>query len=90
MYSVIRSVPEIDTIVASQYSYMNVIVSGGSFQDVCGELIGVVQDHPVQSPLFIPNHRLGVFWISMIIQEMKIVDKKSKSTKISVQQMTDS
>ena len=31
----------IDTTVASQSSYMKVFASSGSFQDVCGELIGV-------------------------------------------------
>ena len=53
-------VPYIDTLVASQSSYTKVLASGGSFQDVCGELIGVVQDSPVQSLPFIsifhPRH----------------------------------
>ena len=31
-------VPEIDTTVACQSSYTKVFASGGSFQDVCGEL----------------------------------------------------
>ena len=48
-------VPEIDTTVASQSSYMKVFASGGSLQDMYGELIGVVQDRPVQSPSFISN-----------------------------------
>ena len=30
-----------------------VFASGGSFQDVCGELIGVGQNRPVQRPLFL-------------------------------------
>ena len=43
-------VPEIDTTVACQSSYTKVFASGGSFQDVCGELIGVDQDRSVQRP----------------------------------------
>ena len=53
MRSAVGPVPEFDTIVASQSSYTKAFASGGSFQDVCGELIGVDQDHPVQSPPFI-------------------------------------
>ena len=30
--------------------YTKVFASGGSFQDVCGELIGVGQNRPVQKP----------------------------------------
>ena len=41
-------VPEIDTIVACQSSYTKVFARGGSFQDVCGELVGVGQIRPVQ------------------------------------------
>ena len=51
MRSAIRLVPEIDGTVASQSSY----TSGGSLQDACGELTGVVQEHPVQSCPFISN-----------------------------------
>ena len=43
-------VPEIDTTVACQSSYTKVFTSGGSFQDVFGELIGVGQNCPVQRP----------------------------------------
>ena len=39
--SAVGPVPETDTTVASQSSYMKVFASSGSFQDVCGELIGV-------------------------------------------------
>ena len=53
MRSGVGPVPETDTTVASQSCYSKVFASGGSFQDVCGELIGVDQDHPVQSPSFI-------------------------------------
>ena len=116
-------------------------LASGSFHDVCGELIRVVQDHSLQSPLYVSNvlfgecfttsqsstftvvlphtsfctafgtakvyaakkitssfatssnrshasfsamfafHILLRVWISMIIQEMKIAEKKSKSTK---------
>ena len=52
--SAVRPVNEIDTTVASlsTYSCTTVLASGGSLQDVCGELIRVVQDRHVQSPLF--------------------------------------
>ena len=75
-------VPEIDTTVASQSSYTQVFPSGGSFQDVHGKLIRVVQDRPVQSPPIISNLLCGAFQMSLIIQQMEIVVKKSKSTKI--------
>ena len=48
--SAIRPNLENDTTVASQSSYTKVLASGGGVQDVCGELIGVVQHRPVQSP----------------------------------------
>ena len=35
--------------------------SGGSYQEVCGELNSVVQDRPVQSPPFISSLLLGAF-----------------------------
>ena len=120
--------------------------SSDSFQRVCGKLIWVVQDRPVQSPPFISKLLWGAFhclrdidfhcilpqtslyrichclivgseqitrsndtssnktlifspkfafciflcvWISLIILEMKIVNKKPTSTKISMQQTTD-
>ena len=44
-----------DTAVAGQTSCTKVFASGGSFQDVCGELIGVVQGHSVQNTPFISN-----------------------------------
>ena len=53
MRSAIGPVPEIDTNIASQTSYTKVFASGGSFLDVCGELIGVDQ-----SPPFISNANL--------------------------------
>ena len=52
MRSEVGPVPDSDTTVASQSSFMKVRASGGSFQDVCGELIVVVQDRPVQIPPF--------------------------------------
>ena len=58
-----------------------VFAGGGSFQDVCGELIGMGQNRP--------NLLWGAFRISLIIQEMKIAEKKSESTKFSVQQTTE-
>ena len=39
-----------DTSVACQSRYTKVFDSGGSFQNACGELIGVVQPRPVQRP----------------------------------------
>ena len=48
--STVVPVPETDATVASQSSYSKVFASGGSYQDVCGELVGVVQDRPAQSP----------------------------------------
>ena len=48
--SAVVSVPEIDTTVVCQSSYTKVFASGGSFQDVCGELIRVSQICPVQRP----------------------------------------
>ena len=53
--SAVTLVPKFDTTVACQSSYTKVFASDGSFQDVCGELIGVVLDRPVQSPPFISN-----------------------------------
>ena len=43
MRSAVGSVPETDTTVASQSSYLKVFAGSGSFQDVGGELIGVGQ-----------------------------------------------
>ena len=51
MRSAVGPVPETDTTVASQSSYMKVFAYGGSFKDVCGELIGMGQNRPVQRPL---------------------------------------
>ena len=48
--SAIGLAPEIPTTVASQSSDTKVLASGGSFRDVCGELIEVVQDRPVHRP----------------------------------------
>ena len=50
LWSAVVPVPEIDTTVACQSSYTQVFASGGSFPDVCGELIGVGQNRPVQRP----------------------------------------
>ena len=61
MRSAVGPVPEIDTTVASQSSDTKVLASGGSFQDVCGELIEVVQDRPVQNPKLISNLLWGAF-----------------------------
>ena len=44
--SAIVPVSEIDITVASLSTYTKVLASGNSFQDVCGELIAVVQDRP--------------------------------------------
>ena len=80
-------VPEIDTTVACQSSYTK--ASGGSFQDVCGELIGMGQNRPVQRPpLSLSNLLWGAFRVSLIVQEMKIAEKKLESTKPSVHQTT--
>ena len=65
--SAIGPVPEIDTTVACQSSYTKVFASGGSFQDVCGELIGVSQNRPVQRPplsLTFCGERFGPSWLS--------------------------
>ena len=80
-HAVVGPVPEIDTTVASQSSYTKIFASVGSFQDVCGDLIGVGQDRPVQNPPFIPNLLWTAFRIFLIIQEINIAEKKSKSTK---------
>ena len=48
--SAVVPVPEIDTTVACQSRYTMVFASGGSFQDVYGELIGVGQIRPIQRP----------------------------------------
>ena len=48
--SAVIPVPEIDTSVACQSSYTKVFASGSSFQDVCGEFIGLSQNRPVQRP----------------------------------------
>ena len=49
--SAVEPVPETDFAVASQFSYMKVFASGGSFPDVCDELIGMGQNRPVKRPL---------------------------------------
>ena len=69
-------------------SYTKVFSKGGSLQDVYGELIGVGQNRPSETS-FISNLLWGAFRMSLITQEMKIAKKKSKSTKLSVQQTTD-
>ena len=61
MRSAVGPVPEIDTTVASQSSDTKVLASGGSFQDACGKLIGVVRDRPIQSPPFLSNLLWGAF-----------------------------
>ena len=50
MRSAVGPVSETDTTDASQSSYAKIFASGGSFQDVCDELIGVGQNRPVQRP----------------------------------------
>ena len=50
LQSAVVPVPEIDPTVACQSTYTKVFTSGGSFQDVCGELIWVGQNGPVQRP----------------------------------------
>ena len=65
--SAVVPAPKIDTTVACQSSYTEVFASGGSFQDVCGELIRVGQNHPVQrSPLSLTfcGERFGCPWLS--------------------------
>ena len=47
MGSAVGPVLEIDTAGARQSSYTKVFARGGSFQDVCGELIRVDQNRPV-------------------------------------------
>ena len=49
--SAVTPIPNTDTTVACQSSYTKVFASGGSFQDVCGKLIGVGQNRPVKRPL---------------------------------------
>ena len=80
----LKLIPLLQVLVARRY-----FANSGSFRDVCGELIGVVQDRPVQGPPFISNRLWGTSRISIIIQEKKIAEKKSKSMKSSVQQTTD-
>ena len=65
MLSAVGLVPEIDTTVASQSNYTKVFASGGrySFQNVCGEMIEVVPDHPP----FISNLLWGAFLMSLIV-----------------------
>ena len=57
--------------------------SNASFRDVCGELIGMVQDRPVQSPLFISNLLLGAFRIFMIIQSRENHQKVQCSRRLT-------
>ena len=61
LHSAIGPVPKIDTTDASQSSFTKVVASCNSFQDVCGKLIGVVQNRPVQSPSSISNLLWGAF-----------------------------
>ena len=46
----VTAVPETDTAIASQSSLTKVIASSDNFKDVCGELIGMGQNRPVQRP----------------------------------------
>ena len=46
--SAVGSIPETDTAVAFQSSYTKVLAGGFSFQDVCGELVGVGQSRSVK------------------------------------------
>ena len=41
LQSAVGLVSETETTVANQSSYMEFFASGGSFQDVCGKLIGM-------------------------------------------------
>ena len=64
--SAVGPVRETDTTVASQSSYTKVFASGGSFQDVCDELIGVGQNCPVERPplsLTFCEERFGCPWL---------------------------
>ena len=64
--SAVIPVPEIDTSVACQSSYTKVFASGSSFQDVCGEFIGLSQNRPVQRPslsLTFNGGRFGCPWL---------------------------
>ena len=56
MRSAIGPALETDTTVASQST--KVLASGGSFQAMYGELVGVIQDRPVQNPPFISKANL--------------------------------
>ena len=47
---ILRLTPPLQVLVIRRY-----FTSGASFQDVLGELIGVVHDRSVQSPPFISN-----------------------------------
>ena len=60
---------------ATSQSSRTKVFASCSFQDMCGELIGVVQDRPVQSPPFVCNRLWGAFRMHLIIQEIKIAQK---------------
>ena len=77
--------PLLQVLVTRKY-----FASGCSFPHVYGKLIGVVQDRLVYSPAFNSNLLWGEIRIFMIIQKMKVAENNLKSTKLSVQQMTDS
>ena len=53
--------PEIDTTVASQSIYTKALASGDNFREVCGEVIVMGQDRPIQSPPLISNLLWGAF-----------------------------
>ena len=56
---------EIDTTVACQSSYTKVFASDGNFHDVCGKLIGVGQNRPLQRPLLsVCGERFRCPWLS--------------------------
>ena len=52
MRTVVVPVPEVDTAVECQSSYTKVLASGGDFQDVYGELIGMGQNRPLRDLLY--------------------------------------
>ena len=54
--------------------------SNGSFKDVCGELIGIVQDCPVQGPPFIDK----LLWGALLkIRLLLIIRVSRKPTRLS-------
>ena len=54
------------------------VLASGSFQDVGGELIGVVQDRPVQSPLFIA--RANLLWKAFVVGSEYIARSNATSS----------